>query len=119
MTSRRQRVRVAAPAGMDRLELVDAVAGDEVLAKAQRKYNTKTFRREPALDQIAARFTTAYDAVLDKIGALGLGERCIEQGIGWLLDHDGDTDQSHAAAPAVVGRSVIRPEHATGRSSEC
>ena len=67
MTSERQRVRVAAPAGMDRLELVDAVAGDDVLAKAQRKYSTKTFRREPALDQISARFATAYDAVLDKM----------------------------------------------------
>lgn len=67
MGSSRQRVRVEAPAEMDRLDLVDALSGDEVLSKAQRKYNTRTFRRERAMDELSKQIEDAYSATLDKM----------------------------------------------------
>lgn len=69
MGSRRQKVRIAAPAGMDRLAVAEAVSDE--LSKARKERDASglehTFRRDKPMLQLSRRLTSAYEATLDKM----------------------------------------------------
>lgn len=60
-------LRLVMPADMDRLDVAEAVAGDDALVKARRKYGKRTFARERALEQALGRYREAYEQTVDKL----------------------------------------------------
>lgn len=62
------RVRIEAPAGLDRLELAQILVGPSVLLKAEPHHQpgTRTFSRYTALQQLTERTCAAFEAVLKR-----------------------------------------------------
>lgn len=60
-------VRIASPTDVDRLDLIQAVAGTQALVKAERKYHRRTFRHHPAMEQLSKRLITAYERSMDRM----------------------------------------------------